>query len=124
MKRLKLSGNMRTIHLDENGQSIVNRIPPLTNVEEWARAMFKLGLAYHLDDDPSDIVDTSTNDVLGPPMFSHEEAEHLSVVTSKFSQEDRETYFKTVLEEVHKTAIQEHPPCQSSVCSSRVKKAE
>lgn len=102
----------------------MNRIPDCENVEDWAREMYHRGLAYHIDDDPAEIVDTSTEDALGPPLFSKEEVHDLRVATSNFSDEEREQYFRVVMEEVRKSnahLIFEHPPCEYL---SAVKKAE
>lgn len=75
----------------------MNRIPDTENAHDWALEMYRLGLAFHIDDDPADIVDDQ-----GQPMFNEEEIRDLRVVIENFSDAEAEEYFETVLDEHRK----------------------
>lgn len=90
----------------------MNRIPVCKNVEDWAREMFRLGLAFNLDDDPSEIVNVIEGG-LGPPLFSKEEVDDLRAIIHNLTDEEAETYHRTVVDEVRKSnglaPVRPHP---------------
>lgn len=59
-----------------------NLTTPLTSIEEgkaWLKALHDADMAFHLEDDPGDIIRGST----GEPLFYGDEAEHVRLRVSE-----------------------------------------
>lgn len=79
----------------------MSRIPDCENMEDWARAMFRLGLAFHLDDDPREIVEVMPEG-LGPPLFTEEECLELDAILHNLTEEEVEIYHQTIVDEIRR----------------------
>lgn len=83
MHNLKLQRTMNT----------ENRIPDCESVEDWARALFAAGLSFHLDDDPAEVLDGN-----GGLMFNAAELRDINAAVENFTEADRETFARVMVE--------------------------
>jgi hypothetical protein len=73
---------------------ITNRIPSFVNSKQWVTDMFNLGLTYHFDDNPADIISSVTNKAL----FSSEECTSLLRIVLSIDRAQYDALFDTLVE--------------------------
>jgi hypothetical protein len=71
-----------------------SRIPEYENGEQWAGAMFKAGLAYHLEGDPADIIHFVTHE----KVFTANECAELRAIVKRMPESDLTRYFERIME--------------------------